>query len=197
MNIIRHDNERDMVQSLAGSITDAQPRSLILPGGSSPIALIHELAARHLNWDALRITTTDERCVPHADPESNIGQIARIFEEQGVSAQCTSLLNKPPILPTDITILGMGPDAHIASLFPGVKGKPLESGLLKITAPKPPPERVSLTLRQLCDTERLILLVNSAQKWDVLEQITQGGLHDTPLAHLISRAGKTLEIHGF
>ena len=75
----------DKVSSmLQDSISKQDSAILILPGGSSPVKLITQLAQRQLPWGKIQITVTDERCVPIHDKQSNIGQIIRLFEEQNI-----------------------------------------------------------------------------------------------------------------
>jgi 6-phosphogluconolactonase len=66
----------------------------------------------------------------------------------------------------DVMILGVGPDGHVASLFPGHPAQ-LTSGALAVAvhdSPKPPPDRVSLTLECLNRSERVWFLVAGADK---------------------------------
>jgi len=89
----------------------------------------------------------------------------------------------------------MGMDAHIASLFPGERINLAVEGIVRATAPAEPRERVSLSMRSLLNTKRLILLVAGAQKWALCQAILDGADRDTPLAKLIELAGEKLELH--
>lgn len=199
MQVTCYDNEQDMSRSLAHYVTRKLPRTLVLPGGTSPVAVVKEIAKQPDVWKGLNVTTTDERCVPVDDTQSNIGQVMRIAQSAEIrGAKMYNLLDyELPPYPADVTILGMGPDAHIASLFPEIEGVMVAGGLVKVVAPKKPFDRLSLTLDKILETKSLILLVNSKEKWNILEQIRCGAMGTTPLAQLVKRAGSLLQVHGF
>lgn len=174
--------------------------TLLLPGGSSPKALMETLAKTALPWAKITLSTSDERCVPVDSEHSNIRQIHEIFdgkglpmwdeERQNVSAAYLNL-----DFETAITLIGMGEDAHIASLFPnqpiGLHDGPIIHG----SAPVEPTQRVSLTLKALTNSGALILLINSREKATLLHEILNGEHMDTPLANLIRAAGPKLKIY--
>jgi 6-phosphogluconolactonase len=66
----------------------------------------------------------------------------------------------------DLTFLGLGPDAHVASLFPNREGiRERKASVIAVrNSPKPPPERLSLTLPTLNTSERIWLAVAGADK---------------------------------
>jgi 6-phosphogluconolactonase len=70
----------------------------------------------------------------------------------------------------DITFLGVGPDGHIASLFPDRAGIRDEShSVIPVrNSPKPPPERLSLTLPVINSSERIWLVLAGADKASAL-----------------------------
>ncbi|HVY02464.1 MAG TPA: 6-phosphogluconolactonase, partial [Caulobacterales bacterium] len=96
-----------------------------------------------------------------------------------------------PLVPFDVTLLGMGEDGHFASLFPGSSA--LQEALDPNTekwcvgvppgAPAPELPRVSLTLRTLLASKLIILLITGQKKWDIAAEPGQ-----LPIAHLLSRA---------
>ena len=197
-----------MAQELAASITDDMNQAikakehgfLILPGGSSPRLLIAELAKQKLIWNKITLTTTDERCVPVENPNSNAGQIMKIFKEEGTQISPILLYNneKGDIQtlpwPADVAVLGMGLDGHIASIFPGM---PYDSKDLVITAQAQtqPKARVSLSMDVLLKAKRLMMLVSGTPKWLLCQRLLEDEAEDLPLRHLMKMAGSKLELH--
>jgi 6-phosphogluconolactonase len=87
----------------------------------------------------------------------------------------------------DIVHLGMGPDGHTASLFPGhplLDSHEVAAGISD--SPKPPPERITLTLRTINAAHRIVLLVSGEGKSDALSRVMAGPDRMTP-ASLLNR----------
>lgn len=75
----------------------------------------------------------------------------------------------------DVALLGVGPDGHIASLFPGHPA--LEATGVAVAVPdgsKPPPQRISLTLPMLQDVDHAVLVATGAEKAPVLRRAYAG-----------------------
>jgi 6-phosphogluconolactonase len=97
----------------------------------------------------------------------------------------------PPAAPRlEVLWLGVGPDGHCLSLFPGRPELEVRDRLVVPVhdAPKPPPDRVSLTLAALTGVERLLVLVSGSAKAEVVAR-ARGGDQELP----ISRAVATVE----
>lgn len=187
-----------IVSKLQQAIDQNGQARLILPGGSSPQLLMKRLAQSDLDWSNVTIMPGDERCVPFDDPASNAGQIAALFSGAKVQPQLVRLWPDQPddaVLSqiSDVTVLGMGLDAHIASLFPGMG--PEEGVIMKTRAPVAPYDRISLTTKTLLQARSLVLLVTGPEKHEIVRRILAGQMADTPLARLIRVAGSKLELH--
>jgi len=106
-----------------------------------------------------------------AGPEEGARLYAVELEEQiaGASASGRAGLHTPPVL--DLVVLGIGPDGHVASLFPGAAT--LDAGEDAVClgvhdSPKPPPERITLSLAVLLAARECVLLATGASKADAV-----------------------------
>lgn len=158
-------------------------RTLVLAGGSTPRRAYQLLAGKPLEWGRVTVLFGDERCLPPDDPESNYwmakqelldrvhpGTVHRMPAELG--PEVGARLYDPVVrslTPLELILLGMGPDGHTASLFPGAPELRAEGYAVGVrNSPKPPPERVSLTLTALREALRVVFLVTGADKADAV-----------------------------
>jgi 6-phosphogluconolactonase len=178
----------------------------VLTGGSTPVAAYRRLAAHDLRagveWDRIRVAMGDERCVPPDDPDSNWGQAAaalldhvpvpdhhclRPQGELGAEAAADAYeaaLSALPAAPAgvprlEVVWLGVGEDGHCLSLFPGHPEVEVGDRLVVPVhdSPKPPPDRVSLTLAALAGTERLLVLAAGPAKAGPVARARAGDDH--------------------
>ena len=92
----------------------------------------------------------------------------------------------------DLTILGMGPDGHVASLFPGMN----HDGDLIVSvddSPKPPPQRLSFSMELINRSERIIFVVAGIDKAEAVEAIHKNPECELPAAKVEAK-GETLWI---
>lgn len=188
---------RDMAGHLARAVTARRRASLVLSGGRTPRTLFPLLAAADLDWAAIDITLTDERWVAPDHADSNEGLVREYLldglspsphftglktkaKDPGdgvaeVEARLSSLLDGLA-RPFDLVLLGMGPDGHIASLFPGEPCWPHAAGLA-VAVPETPGRqaRMSLTPRALLASRLICLLLSGAEKKRTLDAARQPG----------------------
>jgi 6-phosphogluconolactonase len=169
-----------IAMELGKAIAERGHASLALAGGTTPKATYEALAGLPLDWSKVDVFFGDERCVPadHADSNYRMAKAAlfdritipseRIHRMQGELADRDAAARAYEAeLPEriDVVVLGIGEDAHTASLFPGAAALGEESRrVLPVTGPKPPPERLSLTPPALRAARTCLVLGSGAGK---------------------------------
>jgi 6-phosphogluconolactonase len=156
---------------------------IVLAGGTTPRKIYELLRAAATDWSAWHVYFGDERCLPpdHDERNSNMAamawldhvpippaQIHPIAAERGpeIAAQAYSL-TLAAIESFDLVLLGLGEDGHTASLFPEKdfgNTHDAPAAIAVYDAPKPPPQRVSLSARRLSATHQVMFLVTGAAK---------------------------------
>jgi 6-phosphogluconolactonase len=190
--------------------------AIALPGGSVAINGFPTLAALPLNWNRIQCFWVDERAVAPSDPDSNYGLAQALWlKPAGVpiasihrmpadapdleaaavaySEELMSALGSPVRL--DFVLLGVGPEGHVASLFPRHEALTREDRLVAavLDAPKPPPRRLTLTMPVLAGAERVVVVAFGEEKADALHEALEGGEDSPqPLARLLRRARRPL-----
>lgn len=166
---------------------------LVLAGGNTPRALYRTLAARGAGDARWHVWYGDERCVAADHPERNsvMAETAWLAASRLPRANRHAIpaeLGAPKaaalyahclegIGDFDVVLLGMGEDGHTASLFPGrVWGDaPQAADALPVyDAPKPPPERVSLSAARLSRSRHVWFLVSGAAKREAMQRWRDG-----------------------
>ena len=163
---------------LEGAIRNAGRAALAVPGGTTPAAFLSVLGGHALDWEAVAVTLTDERCVPADHPRSNRRLLDEtLFAGPAHAARFVALDVQalPALLPLDACVLGMGEDTHIASLFPGAdrldEALSAECGapVLRLRAPGAPEERITLTAPVLTGAGQCFVLIHGAGKRAALD----------------------------
>jgi len=177
---------REAADAIAGALAEAIQQggraTFIATGGRTPESLYDLLARELLDWDKVTVTLSDERWVDPHSAESNERMLRdRLLAERATVATFVPLKSPQatpgeavaeaearlkPILPADVTLLGMGEDGHIASLFPG---GPVEADGLAVAAQGAQP-RLSLTLAALEPRGLAVVLISGAAKRRVVEE---------------------------
>ena len=91
-------------------------------------------------------------------------------------------------LPVSLTVLGLGEDGHIASLFPGMNPDSLSAHhCIAVAPPIAPSLRISLSLKLLASSERIVLVVAGESKRRLLDQISENPDSKLPVVWLLQR----------
>jgi 6-phosphogluconolactonase len=187
---------REIAQHLEHARSQRGVAHLALSGGTTP-QRTHELLAGALeDWKGVEVWFADERCVGPEDEQSNYLMVRRTLLEhipgapprvhrmegelgpeqgseryaQALQAHVASPGRGLPVL--DLVVLGIGPDGHVASLFPDAPT--LQAGEEAVcvgvhNSPKPPPERITLSLAVLRAARRCLLLATGVGKRDAVQ----------------------------
>ncbi len=150
--------------------------SLVLAGGSTPLAAYRLLAQSDLDCSGWRLYFGDERCLPKDDAERNsvmvaqtglsdkVGKVFVMHTERGVERAAEDYRRVvDDAVPFDMVLLGMGEDGHTASLFPGHAEKS-ESVFPVHDSPKLPAERVSLSTSALQNCRSMLAMIVGGSK---------------------------------
>jgi 6-phosphogluconolactonase len=194
---------------------------LALSGGTTPGRTYELLAAAPQDLAGAEFWFADERCVPPQDEQSNYrladqalltrAEVApelvhrmegELGPEEGARRYAQELSERVPdehagatgTPALDVIVLGIGPDGHVASLFPGAST--LEAGEQAVClgvrdSPKPPPERITLSLAVLRAARSCLLLATGASKADAVAAMLGQPSHHVP-ASLLRRAQLTV-----
>lgn len=176
--------------------------TLALSGGTTPGKLYGLLASEpyrsQIDWNQVHIFWSDERCVSPDNPESNFHlaqqvmlnqlslqpeQIHRVPADetdrdaasQKYAAEMQRVFGTNGVPDFDLIQLGMGPEAHTASLFPHQPSLHEQQRLvMPVSVPKPPPDRLTFTPPLLNAARNVLFLVTGAEKADALQAVLEG-----------------------
>lgn len=187
---------RRFIELAGAAIRDHGRFAVALSGGSTPRRLYELLTLppyrQAVDWSRVHLFLADERFVPPTDRESTARLVLEtllngmpipeenfhpIPTQDGTPEACAAryaetlaLFFGTPEPELDLVLLGMGPDGHTASLFPGHPDHPGFVAAIH-DSPKPPPVRLTLTLEAIRRARKVLFLVTGADKADILKSI--------------------------
>jgi 6-phosphogluconolactonase len=190
---VRQAATQAIAQAAADAIKARGAFRIVLAGGGTPRAVYQTLNELPTDWTAWHVYFGDERVLPVDDPDRNstmaqnawlakspipLQQIHPIPTERGLEAARASYLQTlAPVGTFDLVLLGLGEDGHTASLFPGhdFGMAPDAADVLMVSdAPKPPPQRISLSAHRLSNAWQVLFLATGAGKREPVKRWMRG-----------------------
>ncbi len=182
-----------ILEAAATAVRDRGRFLIVLSGGNTPRGAYEQLRTAQADWSRWHVYFGDERCVARADDARNSRMAASAWldhvpiprdqrhdmaAERG-PAEAARLYDRA-LAETgafDLVLLGLGDDGHTASLFPGrpLGEQPSSPDTLAVfDAPKPPPQRVSLSAARLSRARQVFFLVAGEDKREAIARWAAG-----------------------
>jgi 6-phosphogluconolactonase len=188
------------------AITERGSCSLALAGGRTPEPVYRELAAESsIDWKRVEVFFGDERAVPPDHPESNYrmvrlallsrvplspGQVHRMEADRPDREAAAREYER--LLPSrlDVLLLGMGPDGHTASLFPGSSTLDERHRLvLPVTGAKAPVERLTITPPVIEAARKVAVIAAGEDKAAMVARAIEGPVAPKAVPVQLARRG--------
>jgi 6-phosphogluconolactonase len=203
--------EDDPARACAELLAEATG-DVVLTGGTTPRRAYELAAVLKPDWSDTEVWWSDERCVPPDDERSNYGMtkralldrletppraVHRIRGEEGAERAAEAYDDELRGVTLELVLLGIGPDGHVASLFPHAptlaererRAVPAEARL------EPFVDRVTMTIPVLESAPLLVFLVAGAEKAEAVARAFAGPRDEgTPASLVRSRTGPTVAI---
>jgi len=176
---------------IAQGLTENERFDLVLTGGTLGLQLSQTLID-HFNtvsheYQGLHIWFSDERYVARKSSERNAAPFEELLTntrivvhqvpaaDEATAEEALELYSKAVSgISFDLNILGLGPDGHVASIFPGRSELDMTSDLFLITdSPKPPSTRISFTMHRINSSKEVWMIASGASKADAVTAIIE------------------------
>lgn len=210
-----------IAQALRAAITERGQASLAVSGGKSPIPMFEALREQALDWAKVTVVLVDERVVPRDHEASNTALVAQHllqgqaeaarflpffrelapqFSAEVLDALVIDASDRTAALPwpLDVAVLGMGEDAHTASLFPGAPGFAraiaTEQRLAWVVPDTAPHARISFTLSALLAARELVLSIAGENKLAVYRRAAEKADETLPISLLLNQSTTPISV---
>lgn len=207
-----------VADALRGAIAARGQASLAVSGGKSPIPMFEALREQDIDWSKVTVVLVDERVVPRDHEASNTALVAsHLLQGKAAAARFLPFFRElaprfnAEVLdalvedaeariadlpwPLDVAVLGMGEDAHTASLFPGAPGYARAiatdarlAWVVPEQAPVPAPHaRLSFTLSALLAARELLLSIGGDKKLAVYRRAAEKADEALPISLILNQ----------
>ena len=195
----------------------------MVSGGSTPAPVFDQLSGMELGWPHITIGLVDERWVgPDSSASNERLARAHLLKDKAAdseflpmwtpdadvesAAKERSNLYTSRAMPIGLAFLGMGPDGHTASWFPGARnlqdaiGSDVKQTVVHIDATGCPvagenADRLTLTLPAIAESRSAYLLICGQEKRDVFEAALIGSAEEFPVKYAIDALGSKLKVY--
>ena len=201
----------EVVSSISSELESCGRADVVLTGGGVGTAvalrLVDLIPQTRVDWTNVHLWWGDERFVPYASAERNdlpvvsalrdippprptlhrVGESSIDFPLADASSAYQNDIEemfglKPDRPPFVVVLLGLGPDGHVASIFPGHPSIKSSLTCLPVSdSPKPPANRVSMSLATLRRARHVWILASGAEKHQALERLMSDQTHPTDI----------------
>ncbi|KPF62158.1 6-phosphogluconolactonase [Porphyrobacter sp. AAP60] len=192
ITIIESADPRAIADWLADRLAGAKAGAITVPGGSTPFPILAALIeSGRIEWAGWQVWPNDDRIVPEDHEASNTGKIRALLEPEGAHVRALAQDAAPPHFA--LTWLGMGPDGHIASLFPNTDPQIDDQQPVRRLTPDPLPthapfDRITLTIPALAATNAVVFTLGGAADKRAVFEAARAGDNDLPIARLLRAA---------
>ena len=203
-----------VADALRAALAARGQASLAVSGGKSPIQMFEALCEQALDWSKVSIVLVDERIVPRDHEASNTALVARhLLQGKAAAARFVGFFGELPTQfnaevldalvqgateriadlpwPLDVAVLGMGEDAHTASLFPGAPGYAraiaTDAPLAWVVPDTAPHARISFTLHALLEARELLLSISGESKLAVYRRAAEKADPALPISLILNQ----------
>jgi 6-phosphogluconolactonase len=192
----------DVPHAFAALVGEVAPPTIALSGGGTARTCYELLVDAGVEWGEVSVLFGDERWVPVDDPDSNEGMARQVFLDKVTLRAIHSMRNAGDTIdaaasaydallreigPVALVHLGLGPDGHTASLFPGSPALAVRD---RLVVPNPgdathPHDRLTFTYPAIEQSDLAVFTVDGDDKREAFARVRAGD--DVPAAHVTAR----------
>lgn len=210
---------KEILSKLNEAILRKNEATILVSGGSTPIPVFEKLSFANLDWSKVTIGLVDERWVNSSHKDSNEKLVKEhLIKNKAANAKFSSLyiegfeasealkecsiLNEKLVKSCDVLILGMGADAHTASIFPNkeetIEALNLanENYCVSMTPNDAPHTRMSLTLSAILKVQNIYLHFQGKSKKEVYDKaIKENDFIKSPISAVLNNKIKEVKVY--